>query len=116
MPLLFSYGTLQQPNVQLTNFGRLLVGRPASILGYTQAMVAIDDAEVVKTSGQTHHPIVQFTGSLEAHVAGTVFEISPEELEQADRYEVSAYKRVAARLASGESAWVYVDGRYAPPV
>jgi gamma-glutamylcyclotransferase (GGCT)/AIG2-like uncharacterized protein YtfP len=115
MPLLFSYGTLQQPNVQLTTFGRLLTGRPDSIIGYTQSMLAIDDAEVVKTSGQTHHPIVQYTGSHDSQVLGTVFEITQAELEQADRYEVGAYKRVAARLASGESAWVYVDARFAPP-
>ncbi|RJT86254.1 gamma-glutamylcyclotransferase, partial [Arthrobacter frigidicola] len=41
-------------------------------------------------------------------VAGTVFQISEEELAAADRYEVADYKRVAVTLASGLTAWVYV--------
>jgi hypothetical protein len=48
-------------------------------------------------------------------VSGTVFEISDAELASADRYEMSAYCRVAAVLASGKRAWVYVDARFAPP-
>ena len=51
-----------------------------------------------------------------ALVPGTVFEISQGELEQADRYEVVAYRRVLAKLLSGRSAWVYVDARRAPPI
>jgi AIG2-like family. len=115
MPLLFSYGTLQQPNVQLATFGRQLSGTPDSLVGYEQSMVAIDDPEVVRTSGKTHHPIVKYAGEAGARVSGTVFEITAQELEQADRYEVSAYKRVAAPLSSGRTAWVYVDAKYAPP-
>jgi mannose-6-phosphate isomerase-like protein (cupin superfamily) len=116
MPLLFSYGTLQQANVQLATFGRLLAGSRDALVGYEQSLVAIDDAEVVRTSGKAHHPIVKYTGEADARVPGTVFEITAHQLEQADRYEVSAYKRVAAPLSSGGTAWVYVDARYAPPV
>jgi len=112
---LFSYGTLQQSNVQLATFGRLLTGRTDALVGFEQSMHAIDDAEVVKTSGKTHHPIVRFTGNGAARVPGTVFEITPQELAQADRYEVAAYKRVSAPLASGGKAWVYVDAKFAPP-
>lgn len=74
MPLLFSYGTLQQDNV-----------RPTTC-----------------------------TGDSGARVAGTVFEITDLELSQADRYEVSAYVRVLAPLASGRRAWAYVDARSVP--
>lgn len=77
-------------------------------------MVKIEDADVVAKSGRTHHPIVKYTGSDSDRVAGTVFEITDAELANADKYEVSAYKRVAARLASGSQAWVYVDARFAP--
>ncbi|NMF88273.1 gamma-glutamylcyclotransferase family protein [Aromatoleum petrolei] len=112
MPLLFSYGTLQQANVQFATFGRQLAGTPDALVGYEQSMVAIDDAEVVRTSGKTHHPIVRYTGEPDARVPGTVFEITDAELEQADRYEVSAYRRVSAALASGGTAWVYVDAKY----
>jgi hypothetical protein len=115
MPLLFSYGTLQEPNVQLATFGRELPGTPDALVGYEQSMVPINDPEVVRTSGKTHHPIVRYTGNANARVPGTVFEITSQELECADRYEVSAYRRVAAPLSSGCTAWVYVDAKYATP-
>ncbi len=114
MPLLFSYGTLRQENVQLTTFGRLLVGNEDALVGFEQSMVKIDDEEVVATSGKTHHPIVKSTGNAEDRVPGTVFEVSDSELEHADAYEVAAYQRVSAKLASGKQAWVYVDARFAP--
>jgi gamma-glutamylcyclotransferase (GGCT)/AIG2-like uncharacterized protein YtfP len=113
MPLLFSYGTLQQDNVQLSTFGRLLRGQKDELVGFEQALVLIDDAQVVATSGKTHHPIVKFNGLDDSRVSGTVFEITDEELARADQYEVAAYKRVAASLASGKKAWVYVDARFA---
>ena len=115
MPHLFSYGTLQQDDVQRATFGRLLSGRADVLSGYAQDMVAIDDPEVVATSGKTHHPIVKHSGVATDRVAGTVFEISDAELVQADAYEVDAYRRVAVALASGLRAWVYVDARFAPP-
>jgi len=113
--LLFSYGTLQLDAVQLSTFGRKLVGTPDALPGFAQSMMKIEDAEVVATSGKTHHPIVAFTGRDSDAVAGTVFQITEEELRNADKYEVAAYKRIAAILRSGARAWVYVDARYAPP-
>jgi len=112
MPRLFSYGTLQQDNVQIATFGRLLSGKLDSLLGYQKTMVAIEDLEVVRTSGKTHHPIVRYTGENAVSVAGTVFEITDQELELADKYEVSAYIRVVGSLASGGTAWVYVDAAH----
>ena len=116
MPLLFSYGTLQQEDVQLATFGRPLAGQPDELLGFVSALVEIEDAEVIATSGQRHHPIVKFTGATQDRVPGSVFEITDAELVQADQYEVSAYQRVRATLASGQCAWVYVDARFAPPI
>lgn len=113
MALLFSYGTLQQEGVQLSTFGRLLVGSADALVGFAQSMVRIEDQEVVATSGKTHHPIVKFSGNAEDRVQGTVFEVTDSELAQADAYEVDVYKRVSAKLASGKQAWVYVDARFA---
>ena len=114
MPLLFSYGTLQQDNVQLSTFGRLLQGQRDELVGYEQSFVQIETPHVVAISGETHHPIVKFNGRPDSRVSGTVFEITDAELASADEYEVSAYTRVAATLASGKEAWVYVDTRFAP--
>ena len=112
MPLLFSYGTLQQDDVQQATFGRLLAGTADRLPGHARTMVAIDDPAVVATSGKTHHPIVRPGDATDA-VDGTVFEITDDELAQADRYEVAAYRRVAVTLASGRAAFVYVDARFA---
>ena len=114
MPLLFSYGTLQQENVQLSTFGRLLHGHQDELLGFEQSLVKIEDPQVVATSGKTHHANVTFNGRNDSRVSGTVFEITDAELAAADQYEqVAAYKRVVAMLASGKQAWVYVDSRSA---
>ena len=115
MPLLFSYGTLQQENVQLSTFGRLLQGQRDELPGFEQSLVQIGGPQVVATSGKTHHANVTFNGRNDSRVSGTVFEITDAELAAADRYEQSAaYQRIAAVLASGKQAWVYVDARSAP--
>ena len=101
MERLFSYGTLQLPEVQTATFGRLLQGQADSLVGFRQEMLAIRDPDVVKLSGKTHHPILLATGNPADTVSGTVFLITPEELAQADKYEVSDYRRVLAPLASG---------------
>jgi gamma-glutamylcyclotransferase (GGCT)/AIG2-like uncharacterized protein YtfP len=114
MPLLFSYGTLQQENVQLSTFGRLLHGHKDELLGFELSYVSIEDPQVVATSGKTHHSNVTFDNRNDSRVSGTVFEITDAELAAADQYEqVAAYKRVVAMLASGKQAWVYVDSRSA---
>jgi hypothetical protein len=47
----FSYGTLQQENVQLSTFGRVLQGEKDDLLGFEQTVLKIDDPQVVATSG-----------------------------------------------------------------
>jgi gamma-glutamylcyclotransferase (GGCT)/AIG2-like uncharacterized protein YtfP len=112
MPLLFSYGTLQQENVQLATFGRRLEGSPDFLVGFQHTLFEITDQEVIRTSGKTHHPMATFTGIATDRIAGTVFEITQSELEQADRYETdAAYRRVGTTLHSGRKAWVYADAR-----
>ena len=107
MPLLFSYGTLQQPQVQMSTFGRLLDGQPDELVGFEQSLLAIEDPEFVATSGQSHHAIVTFTGRDDSRVSGMVFELSDSELASADGYEPAGYTRIATTLASGNQAWVY---------
>lgn len=110
MPLLFSYGTLQQENVQLATFGRPLKGTPDALVGFRRTLFEISDAEVIRTSGKTHHPMATWTGVDSDRISGTVFEVTPEEIDQADRYETDpAYRRLNARLLSGREAWVYAD-------
>jgi gamma-glutamylcyclotransferase (GGCT)/AIG2-like uncharacterized protein YtfP len=111
MPPLFSYGTLQEKDVQLSTFGRLLQGQSDELPGYELSSVPIEDPEVVATTGMTHYANVKFNGKSASRVTGTLFEITNTELTAADRYENPAgYKRVLAMLASGKKAWVYFRG------
>ena len=112
MPLLFSYGTLQDAAVQMSNFGRLLQGTPDELIGFEQSLLRIEDPQFVKQSGKADHAVVKFNGRNASRVTGTVFELSESELASADRYEPVGYKRVSATLASGKQAWVYVDARF----
>ena len=109
MEYLFSYGTLQLKSVQVANFGRELIGRPDEILEYALEQVEITDPRVLEESGQKYHPILKFTGSPEDTVEGTVFEVTTKDLEKADAYEVSDYKRVSVKAKSGTNCWVYVS-------
>lgn len=113
MERLFSYGTLQLEAVQLQTFGRRLLSRADRLPGYRQGLLEITDVSVVAVSGMTHHPIVSFSGDLADGVDGMAFELTPEELAQADLYEVADYHRSRVTLASGLQAWVYLDGRIA---
>jgi gamma-glutamylcyclotransferase (GGCT)/AIG2-like uncharacterized protein YtfP len=106
--LLFSYGTLRQPTVQLATFGRKLDGYLDAIIGYELDYVTITDPQVIATSGSDRHPILRPTARPDAHVDGTVFTITDAELLAADDYEVDDYRRIAVPLRSGLQAWVYV--------
>jgi len=109
MPLLFSYGSLQEENVQLSIFGRRLEGQRDELPGSALSSVRIADPQVVDATGMTHYANVQFNGRSDSRVSGTVFEITDAELAAADQYEEpAAYKRVLALLASGKQAWVYI--------
>lgn len=94
---LFSYGTLQDEEVQLTTFGRTLGGEHDTLPAYFQT-----------TCGP--HLNIQFTGQLTDSVEGTRFEVTPAELEEADLYEATAdYRRIEVQLNSGKRAWVYLN-------
>lgn len=106
---LFSYGTLQLESVQLSQFGARLDGEPDAVVGYRRSAIEIADADTVALSGTSTHFILIETGDPLDQVEGTLFFISAEQLDAADEYEVSDYKRVEVKLRSGRSAWAYVQ-------
>ena len=109
MPLLFSYGTLQQEEVQLATFGRKLDGEKDLLLGYEPSLVKIADPAVAARLGRTHHDNVTATGDDWSSVQGTVYDVTDEELAKSDRFEAEfAYTRVMGSLASGQQAWLYI--------
>lgn len=115
MPLVFSYGSLQEDRVQLATFGRLLDGRRDELIGFELALVPIDPARLAAFPGKTHHGNVAWSGRPDRGVSGTAFELTEDELALADRYEqLDSYRRITVTLASGAEAWVYVDASTAP--
>jgi hypothetical protein len=111
---LFSYGTLQLDAVQMATFGRRLSGVSDALRGFELVLLKIEDQTVIAISGTAHHTMATFTGRVSDVVSGTVFAVTPDEIQDADKYEVAAVKRVAVVLQSGVRAWAYVDARDAP--
>ena len=104
---LFSYGTLQHPEVQQATFGRLLAGQADELPGYTLGVFIVRDAEFVEKSGKAAHATALPTADFGDSIAGTVLELTAEELALADRYEPAGYVRQSVRLKSGIDAWIY---------
>lgn len=107
--LLFTYGTLQLPDVQLDTFGRLVDADDDVLPGYTVDYAEISDPRVVELSGLATHPIVRATGNTLDKVTGKVLRITEDELDAADEYEVALYRRISVVLGSGHRAFVYVS-------
>jgi len=95
--LLFSYGSLQNREIQLRTFGRELNGREDSLPGYVVVKHEPSPANLSRSSNPGDE------------VRGMVFEITEAELAEADEYEAAdGYRRVLVTLQSGLRAWVYM--------
>ena len=104
MPWLFSYGTLQDEDVQWSTFGRRLIGQRDELPGFERSLVKIDDPQVAAASGRTHHANVTFTGRDDSRVTGTALEITDDELGAADEYRTARQLRPDcghARIGAG---------------
>jgi hypothetical protein len=103
IPVLFSYGTLQEDRVQLSTFGRLLRGQRDELPGFEPSLVR--NPAIVRATGKTHHANAMYTGHQKSSVRGTLFEISDGELAAGDEYERAAgYKRIQITPASAREA------------
>jgi len=98
MEYLFSYGTLQKPEVQMDALRRVLSGEPDVLTGYKKVPIYIDGDEktAIVPDGETE-PII-----------GTLYEVKPVEFIVLDEFETKAYKRARVILKSGHEAWTYV--------
>jgi len=105
---LFSYGTLQLPEVQIANYGRLLDGEPDALIGYRLVPLEIDDPNVVRISGRAVHTIACASGDPGDRIEGVAYLLTDAELEATDAYEAGAYTRVEVTLESGRTVLVYI--------
>lgn len=95
---LFTYGTLQEREVQLGVFARPLNGFEDELPSYI-----ISDQKIADL-----YPTLQHTGKAEDSIKGQVYTLSHQELQKADVYEGEAYERIEIQLASGKKAWAYI--------
>ena len=99
---LFTYGTLQQTDIQEELFGRRLVGTPETLVGY-----ALEEIQIEEEFGLIDYEILVETGNPTHTINGIVYEVTQKELNQADLYEGMNYKRVEVHLQSDQKAWAY---------
>lgn len=104
---LFSYGTLRQPDVQASLFGRAVPTVDDALPGYRIEWLTITDPAVIATSRSDRHPILR-AGRPDDAAPGAYLLLSDDELAAADAYEVDDYARTAVTLASGVDAWAYL--------
>jgi gamma-glutamylcyclotransferase (GGCT)/AIG2-like uncharacterized protein YtfP len=102
MQKLFAYGSLQHEDVQEDLFGRLLKGTPETLIGYE-----LKEIQIEEEFGIVHYPIIMETNKSEDTISGIVYEVTLNELHQADLYEGKHYKRVEVHLQSNQKAWAY---------
>ncbi|QIK78609.1 gamma-glutamylcyclotransferase [Sphingomonas piscis] len=105
---LFSYGTLQQPDVQLGTYGRRLEGRADVLVGFRLEPITIHDPDVVELSGMEVHTIAVPSAGDHDRISGVVFDLTPDEIAATDDYEGGNYRRVEVQLLSGRRAFVYI--------
>jgi gamma-glutamylcyclotransferase (GGCT)/AIG2-like uncharacterized protein YtfP len=96
MQKLFTYGSLQLPEIQEKLFNRIVVGVSDTLLGYEKCTIEIE--------GEIFFIATQKDGST---IEGVVYELDEKELEVTDRYEGKEYKRLRVMLKSGRGAWFY---------
>jgi gamma-glutamylcyclotransferase (GGCT)/AIG2-like uncharacterized protein YtfP len=99
---LFTYGTLQDLQVQKYIFGRCLDGKTDFLLGFKR----LDNAVYER------YPLVVQTKDFKNKVEGKVYRVTTLDLRKADVYETSAYKRKKVKLESGIEAWLYIGNSH----
>jgi gamma-glutamylcyclotransferase (GGCT)/AIG2-like uncharacterized protein YtfP len=104
MANLFSYGTLQREDIQLDLFQRVLEGDPDRLAGYAKTAINLATGD----GRYAQYPAIYPTGDLNDVVDGMRYQLTEDELQQADEYEGESYQRMEVILDSTKLAWVYV--------
>lgn len=102
MEKLFTYGSLQNNDVQEDLFGRELDGTPETLIGYV-----LKEIQIEEEFGLVKYPIIVETQNPDETINGVVYSITIKELHQCDLYEGLHYKRVEVHLQSNQKAWAY---------
>lgn len=107
MICLFSYGTLQDQNVQIELYNRILTGVKDFLQGYKISLVQNTDPVSLSKGNEAFHKLAIATSGKDDMIEGTALEITEDELLLTDQYEPPGFVRTAVVLLSGRRAWVY---------
>jgi gamma-glutamylcyclotransferase (GGCT)/AIG2-like uncharacterized protein YtfP len=107
MELIFSYGSLQNENVQMKLFGRIFNGNKDVLKHYQIMVIEIEDQAFISKGEGKFQKTLTFSNNPDDLIEGTVLEVHEEELLLADRHEPDNYRRIKVELHSGKQAWVY---------
>ena len=93
---LFVYGTLIDPEVQQRIIGRLVEGTPDTLENVSKSEI--------KLGNNTYPILIEAQGQI---VDGHILTVTSAELEQIDKYETDAYRRLRRQTKNGVDVWVY---------
>ncbi|MEM6541760.1 MAG: gamma-glutamylcyclotransferase family protein [Bacteroidota bacterium] len=96
---LFSYGSLQEEDVQKEVVLRKVSGKKDTVRGYRLSSKDV----------KQHYPIAEPTGLGSDTIVGVSLKVSYVELYWIDQYETPFYKRIPVVLKSGKKAWMYME-------
>lgn len=100
MKRVFTYGTLQNPKVQIELFGRLLNGSQDRLNGFKKENILINR--------QSYPILMPVKNVAQSIIDGVCYELTHEDIYNCDAYEGLDYKRIEVTLSSGTQAWVYI--------
>ncbi|GMN06352.1 gamma-glutamylcyclotransferase [Croceitalea sp. MTPC5] len=95
---LFSYGRLQEHEVQQAVLNRKLKGTKDILVGFKKFEKQTTD----------QHPIIEPTNDVKDAVKGVLYPISNLDLYKIDSYRSLNYARKLVTLKSGTKAWAYL--------
>ena len=101
---IFSYGTLQDRQIQQELYGRTLSGHQDSLSSYILSTINLPENSLE----QNTYFIAEYTGNPNDSIGGFCYEITSAELLITDAYEGAAYTRKSVRLNSGRACLVCI--------
>jgi len=96
---LFSYGTLQDEDIQKYLLTRKLKGKRDILIGYC----------ISQKKFKGKYPIIEVSKNRLDGVKGKVFKVSYVELYEIDTFAANIFNRMEITLKSGTKAWVYTE-------
>ncbi len=105
---LFTFGTLQDPDIQRAVFGTVIEGTKDVLEGYIIDHIEYREQDDNLLSGPRRYLAIEPSENSSEFIPGIVIELTEDQLDRADAYEGPAYARIKVVLASGRMSWVYV--------